>query len=77
MCFPRATYPHLFNKFLFTASLTIFLGTIKEMREVEDLVFDINLKVKQGELINFPSLKIFSTVFLPALFFLGSIIKNS
>ena len=47
--------------------------TIKETRGSEDFCGFVNLKVKLGKLINLPSLKIFSTAFLLALFFLGSI----
>ena len=73
MCFCKAVYPRRRKKFLLTASLAMLLGAMKEIRGAEEPPVSIYLKVKLGELTNFPSLKIFSTAFVSALFFLGNI----
>src|SRR3989344_4241967 len=59
-----------------TAPFKTDLGIRKEIRGVVGVLFDMNLNVKLGELRNFPVLKIFSTVLLSALFFLGIMLDS-
>jgi|SRR3989344_4996310 len=73
ICSSKASYPRRRSKFLLTASLVMFFGVIKEIHGVFWLLVNTNLKVKFGVSRIFPSLNIFSTVFLSALFFLESI----
>ena len=82
ICFWRAIYPHLLKKFLCTAIFAILFGAIKEIRGGAESRVIINLKVRLAELKKEPSrpvggqaLKILSTVFVSALFFLGSILN--
>lgn len=76
MCFPRTEYPRLLNKLRFTASFATLFGATKEIRGTLLSLIKTYLKVRLGELINFPSLKTLSRVFLSTLFFLGSILKT-
>ncbi len=76
MHFCKAEYPHLRNRFLFTASFATLLGAIKEIFIVLLGTFKY-LKVKWREFKNLPALKIFSTSLVVALFFLGSIAKRT
>jgi len=72
-----ALYPRRLRAFLSTASLATLFGTIKDTFFCEDSLLITNLKLKVGELMNFPCLKIRSTSFLPARLFLGSIIARA
>ena len=70
--FLTALYPLRRRRFLFGASLERFLGAIKEILAVFPGT-TIYLKVKKTELMNFPCVKMLSTVFVSTLSFLGSI----
>src|SRR3989344_9477876 len=72
-CFRRIAYPRLLKKFLLTALLAIFLGTMKEIAGFLEFLFKTNLKVKFPELTKELFLKIPSIVLLLTLFFFLSI----
>lgn len=73
--FRKTEYPSRRNEFLFTADFAMFLGAIKEIL-VSSLIFFIYLRLKLSELTERPSLNIFLTSLVLALFFLGNMFEK-